>query len=43
MRKNKAKYKEIPVRVRYTEETLRKGQSLLNGFRMIFRLFKHYV
>ncbi|MDX1477024.1 MAG: glycosyltransferase family 2 protein [Saprospiraceae bacterium] len=43
IRKHKARYKEVPVRVSYTRESLRKGQSLLNGFRMIFRLIKYYV
>ncbi|MDX1409214.1 MAG: glycosyltransferase family 2 protein [Saprospiraceae bacterium] len=43
IRKQKARYKEVPVRVSYTRESMRKGQSLLNGFRMFFRLIKYYV
>lgn len=43
LRKHRVKYDEVPIGVRYTSETLGKGQSLLNGFRMLFRLLTHYV
>jgi len=36
----KASYKEIPIRVVYTKETLSKGQNLLTGVRMLANLFK---
>ncbi len=32
------KYKEIPIEVIYTKESLKKGQSIKNGFKMLFRL-----
>ena len=36
----KAKLVETPIHVTYTKETMRKGQSLLSGFRMIGRLIR---
>ena len=35
----KAKIKEVPISVRYSEETMSKGQSLVSGFSMLGRLF----
>jgi glycosyltransferase involved in cell wall biosynthesis len=32
------KWKEVPVHVRYTEETLKKGQSFLEAFRILWNL-----
>lgn len=32
------RWKEVPVHVRYTEETLRKGQSFLEAFRILWHL-----
>ncbi len=36
----KATYKEIPIRVIYTKETLSKGQNFATGFKMLAKLFK---
>lgn len=36
------KVKEIPVNVRYSRETMRKGQNLLTGFNMVARLLKPF-
>lgn len=36
---NDLKYTEVPVKIKYTEETLKKGTgSLLTGFKILFRL-----
>ena len=40
MKRRSAKYKEIPIHVRYSRETLQKGQSLLNGFRMVLSFLR---
>lgn len=37
--KNRLRYKEIPVSVLYTNYSLKKGQSALNGLRIILDLF----
>jgi len=34
-----AKFEEVPISVRYSEETMKKGQSLVSGFSMLSRLF----
>ncbi len=36
------KVKEIPVNVRYSRETMRKGQNLITGFNMVARLLKPF-
>ncbi len=36
------KVKEIPVNVRYSRETMKKGQNLLTGFNMVARLLKPF-
>jgi glycosyltransferase involved in cell wall biosynthesis len=39
--KNKLKYKEIPIKVIYSSHSKAKGQSIKNGFKMIWRfIFK---
>lgn len=38
----KASYKEVPIQVLYTAETLAKGQSLQNGFKMAGNLLRHF-
>ena len=38
----KAKIIEIPVNVRYSRETMRKGQNLLTGVNMVARLLKPF-
>lgn len=43
MRHHRAPYAEVPIRVRYTEETMRKGQSLVNGMRMVFRFLRRFM
>ncbi len=40
IRKNRVHYVELPIRVQYTAETLKKGQSLWVGFQMLGRIFK---
>jgi glycosyltransferase involved in cell wall biosynthesis len=35
---SKIRWKEVPVHVRYTEETLKKGQSFLEAFRILWHL-----
>lgn len=37
-----AKIEEIPIKVRYTKETMQKGQSLSSGFSMLSRLFSPF-
>jgi glycosyltransferase involved in cell wall biosynthesis len=39
---NDAAFKEIPVNVRYSKETMRKGQNLVTGFNMVARLLKPF-
>ncbi|MBN88128.1 hypothetical protein CMO95_00835 [Candidatus Woesearchaeota archaeon] len=39
IKKNKLNYTEVPVKIKYTKETLKKGTgSLLTGFKILFRL-----
>jgi polyprenyl-phospho-N-acetylgalactosaminyl synthase len=35
---NKLKYVEVPVKITYTEYSLKKGQSTLNGARILFKM-----
>lgn len=39
---HKVRYIEIPIKVKYTKETLQKGQNLWVGFRMLGRIFKMF-
>ena len=43
IRHHKASFTEVPINVRYSEETLEKGQSLANGIKMAYRFFKHFI
>lgn len=43
IRHHRATFAEVPINVRYSEETLQKGQSLGNGIKMAFRFFKHFI
>lgn len=43
IRHHKASFAEVPINVRYSEETLEKGQSLGNGIKMAYRFFKHFI
>lgn len=38
---HKASYTEVPIKVLYTEETMSKGQSIQNGFRMAVNLLRY--
>ncbi len=38
----KVRYTEVPIQVKYTAETLQKGQNLWVGFRMLTRIFKMF-
>ncbi len=38
IKKNKLRLKEVPIKTIYTDYSIRKGQSTLNGFRIIMRL-----
>lgn len=38
IKRHKWKYAEVPVKVRYTEYSMSKGQTVLNGFRMGMRI-----
>lgn len=40
IRKHKVHYVELPIQVRYTVETMQKGQNLWVGFQMLGRIFK---
>ena len=40
MRRLKVQWAEVPISVKYTEDTLKKGQSFLSGMRMMFRLLR---
>jgi len=40
IKKKNLTYKEVPIQVIYTQDTLSKGQSLPNAFRMAFRMLK---
>ncbi|MEL7020945.1 MAG: glycosyltransferase family 2 protein [Bacteroidota bacterium] len=42
MSENKASYREVPIKVLYTEETLAKGQSLQNGVKMAVNLLRYF-
>jgi len=35
--KNKLSYKEVPIKVIYTDHSIQKGQTIGNGFRMVLR------
>lgn len=43
IRRHHATFAEVPIQVRYSEETLEKGQSLSNGIKMAFRFFRHFM
>lgn len=43
IRHHQATFAEVPIRVRYNQDTLQKGQSLGNGIKMAFRFLKHFI
>ena len=40
---NKLRLKEVPIKAIYTEYSLKKGQSIFNGFRIIFKLLTKWL
>ncbi|MBW2973135.1 glycosyltransferase family 2 protein [Candidatus Woesearchaeota archaeon] len=36
--KKKIRYREVPVTIRYTDYSMKKGQSTWNGFRILFKM-----
>lgn len=42
IRKHKVKHVEVPIRVKYTADTMSKGQNLWVGFQMLGRIFKMF-
>lgn len=38
IRRNRLSYKEVPIKVIYTEYSLSKGQHVSNGFRMVYKM-----
>lgn len=38
IRRNKGRFKEIPIQAIYTQDSMQKGQNIWIGFRMLFRL-----
>jgi len=40
MKRHSAQYKELPIQVMYSKETMQKGQSLFNGFRMVLAFLR---
>lgn len=43
IKKNKLRYKEIPVSIRYTEYSKRKGLTVWNGFRIVFDILLNKI
>jgi len=43
IRYNKVSFVEIPINVKYTQDTMKKGQSLGNGFRMIGNFVRYFL
>ncbi|MFT4312257.1 MAG: glycosyltransferase family 2 protein [Candidatus Woesearchaeota archaeon] len=41
IRKNKLTFKEVPIQVIYTKESLAKGQNFFNGVKMVWRMVHH--
>lgn len=39
---NKATFAEVPIKVRYTDETRAKGQNFFNGVKMVGTLIRHF-
>ena len=42
IRQQRIRWKEVPIQVRYTAETLSKGQSFRNGVKMVLRLLYRF-
>lgn len=43
IRHHRATFREIPIRVHYSEETMTKGQSVRNGFQMVLKFIREFV
>lgn len=43
VRHHRATYREIPIRVHYSKETMTKGQSVRNGFQMVLQFIREFV
>lgn len=39
----KVSFTEVPIKVRYTEDSMAKGQNFLNGFRMIGNFVRYFL
>ncbi|NRB62546.1 MAG: glycosyltransferase family 2 protein [Saprospiraceae bacterium] len=42
LRQHKASFKEVPIKVHYSSETMKKGQSFKNGFRMLIKFIRGF-
>ncbi len=38
IKKKRLKYKEVPVNIRYTDYSIKRGQSTLNSFKILFKM-----
>lgn len=43
IRRQKSSFAEVPINVKYTQESLSKGQNFLNGFRMIGTFVRYFL
>lgn len=43
IKKEKVSYSEIPIKVRYTKESMEKGQHFGNGFKMVGTFIRHFL
>jgi len=43
IKKGKVTYSEVPIKVRYTKESMEKGQSFGNGFKMVGTFIRHFL
>ena len=43
IKKEKVSYSEIPIKVSYTKESMEKGQSFGNGFKMVGTFIRHFL
>ena len=43
MKREKVAYSEVPIKVRYTKESMEKGQSFGNGFKMVGTFIRHFL
>lgn len=43
IKKEKVTYSEVPIKVSYTKESMEKGQSFGNGFKMVGTFIRHFL